>query len=819
MPTPPDSTTTATEALASLATRAKAFGFSVRPGQRFAHPVTAKPRSHDDGVDNGPFMGGLGNPVFSRSVNGHFNRWQLEPGAHLHEDIESAFLAVRWVENGRPYSRKLRVGPQDEALDEGALDDSHRQYQALFPVTFEHWQSDRLPADIRVSMLSPQLPDDSNTSALPVTLLQVTLTDWKPGVESVSVALFWPNLMGWSLMPLTSAQRRGRHWPNQTHAGQINELVHRDDHQCHLAHRRHAIDSTGITGEAGLSAQSDTARLSVHLTVKANQNETGVPYAQQPHTLAWLEQQWLENGHFTNDTTQWSAHWHEPLLSAVCAEFRTPGSVTFALTFDWPEVRFGQGRRWWRAYTDTFGRDGRNSAAIAELAFRQLPAWLGSIDAWQRSALEDLQSTTAAWTDRTAGAVLNENWSITAGGTAWVNEPLNALGTDQTPWRHSSHFGWLEGFDSGYFYYNTLDLYVYAFPALSALWPDLAQSIFDDYLDTATLQQGNARPIYRSGALAPMLAAGKLPHDLGSPAEDPWVALNGYVMRDDPNVWKDHNPSFIVSYYLHRQLLGKPVAASDLDTLDVLADFIKTQLDPGMALPVHQEFGDSTWDNLDMRGLSTYTSSWVIAAWAAMARLWEHQGDPVRAAAYATLVGQAQAGFERLWAGGFYRTNSEGKYRNATQCDALIGVFYARLAGLGDLLPVASIRQHLETVWENNVEAFHQGRFGPLLVAEPGRHRYGRDGGEELQVNEVIVGSAWVFVAMLAEYGLEEKARSLADQMVNFQYHQSGLQFRTPAAWDSEGQFRAPLNMRPLSIAWLGGIGRTRSPEQADQSR
>lgn len=790
------------ETLTSLASRAGDFGFCIQPGQPFTQPVKAKPRSHDDGVQNGPLMGGLGNPMFSRSINGHFDRWQLEPGAHLHEALEPAFLAVRWIENGRSHLRKLRVGPGEQELDE-----TQRQYQALFPMSIEHWQSEHLPADIRVTLLSPQLPDDSRGSALPVTLIQVDLTHWKTGVESISVALFWPNLMGWSVMPLTTAQRSGQHWPNQTHAGQVNELMHHNPQRCHIAHRRQAIDSTMVSGEVGLSARSDTGRLSVHLTVKANQNETGTPYAEQPYTLAWLEQQWLEKGHFNDDTTQWTAHWHEPLLSALSAEFTAPGSVTFALTFDWPEVRFGQGRRWWRAYTDTFGRDGRQSAAIAEEAFTNLPAWLRSIDDWQRATLAGIQSTKNEWTDRTAGAILNENWSIAAGAAAWVHETVKPLTARQQPFRNQSHFGWLEGFDSGYFYYNTLDLYVYAFPALSKLWPDLAQSIFDDYLDTAAMQQNQHRPIYRTGTLAPMLVAGKLPHDLGSPAEDPWVALNGYVMRDDPNVWKDHNPSFIVSYYLHRQLVGKTVEPADLQTLDRLADFIKTQLNPDIALPVHQEFGDSTWDNLDMRGLSTYTSSWVIAAWAAMARLWENQGEPDEAATYSTLLGKAQVGFEQLWAERFYRTNSEGKYRNATQCDALIGVFYARIAGLGDLLPVANIRRHLETVWESNVEAFHQGRFGPLLVAEPGQHRYGGDGGEELQVNEVLVGSAWVFVAMLAEYGLKEKARFLADQMASFQYGQSGLQFRTPAAWDGDGQFRAPLNMRPLSIAWLAYAG------------
>lgn len=782
-----------------LLTRASAFGFSLQPDQTFTGPMTAKPRSHDDGVGNGPFLGGLGNPMFSRSVDGHFDRWQLEPGSHVHEDIEPAFLAVRWRKNGRNYLRKLRVGPADQELNT-----SDRCFHALFPLSFEQWRAQELPADIEVRLLSPQLPHDSFTSALPVTLIDVELSQWKPGVESISIALFWPNLTGWSLMPLTTSERQGRQWPNQTHAGQFNELVSQDSSSCHIAQRRHSFDASGVTDEVGLTAESESARISVHLTAKANQNETGAAYVDQPYTLAWLEQTWLENGHFHNARTQWRAHWHEPLLSALSAEFTQPGKVTFAITFDWPQVQFGQGRRWWRNYTGHFGTQGHQSAAIARYALDGYAAWLGPIDTWQERTLADIQAGEAGWTERTAGAVLNENWSIAGGASVWVNGTVDTQNTAPSFFRNQDHFGWLEGFDSGYFYYNTLDLFVYAFPALSLTWPDLAQSIFDDYLDTADLQLPEQRPIYRTGQHAPMLAEGKLPHDLGSPAEDPWVGLNGYVMRDDPNVWIDHNPSFIVSYFLHRQLINKPTPGADLNAMERLADFMKTQLDSDLALPVHQAFGDSTWDNLDMRGLSCYTSSWVIAAWATLEKLWADQGDQTKARAYAALLKKAQAGFDQLWNQGFYRTNSEGKYQNATQCDALIGVYYARLAGLGDLLPVDRVRQHLEHVWDNNVAAYHQGRFGPLLVAEPGQYRYGQDGGEELQVNEVLLGSAWVYIAMLAEYGYQDRARKLADRMVAIQYSESGLQFRTPAAWDDQGHFRAPLNMRPLSIAWLG---------------
>lgn len=796
------------ETLQALLQRATTYGFDVQPDQEFEQASKAKPRSHDDGPRNGPFMGGLGNPMFSRSIDGQFDRWQLEPGVHLHEAIEPAFLAVRWVENGEAYMLKLRVGNGKHDIPQ-----TNRRYAALFPVVFEQWQSDQLPADITITIFSPQLPGDSATSALPTTLFNVALQHWKANVTRISIALFWPNLMGWSMMPLTSSERAGKHWPNQTHAGQCNHLVQKTEQRCHLAHRQQKFDQTVNASEIGISAETDTGKLSYQLTVKANQNETGIPYSQQPYTLSWLEQQWLETGHLTNDDTQWPAHWHEPLLSALSCEFTTAGKVTFAITFDFPQVQFSQGRRWWRKYTNAFGRDGRQSANISNLAFNNLTRWLSKLNEWQQNSLLEQVGHGRTWTDKTAGAVINENWSISAGSAVWVDGPINPETAAQNPFRTNEHFGWLEGFDSGYFYYNTLDLYVYAFPALSRTWPDLAQSIFDDYLDSAQLVQPKVRPVYRTGELATMLIAGKLPHDLGSPAEDPWVTLNGYVMRDDPNVWKDHNPSFIVSYYLHRELISKAIVKQDMANLEALADFIKTQLDPDLALPIHQEFGDSTWDNLDMRGLSSYSASWVLAAWAVLAKLWREQGREQKAASYSALLSKAQTGFEQLWADGFYRTNSEGKYRNATQCDSLMGVFYARLAGLGDLLPMSQIRSHLSVIWENNVEAFHQGKFGPLLVAEAGRQRYGRDGGEELQVNEVLVGSAWVFVAMLAEYGFKDKARTLADNMVEHQYARSGLQFRTPAAWDGDAQFRAPINMRPLSIAWLQVAGLAKKKE------
>jgi non-lysosomal glucosylceramidase len=148
-----------------------------------------------------------------------------------------------------------------------------------------------------------------------------------------------------------------------------------------------------------------------------------------------------------------------------------------------------------------------------------------------------------------------------------------------------------------------------------------------------------------------------------------------------------------------------------------------------------------------------------------------------------------------------------GKYRKAIQSDALFGQYLADLAGLrensDDMLPLSQIRSHLLAVYAYNFRGCKNGRVGPLLVSNPFLQNYTRDGGEDLQLGEVIVGSAWAYAAMLDYYGLTREAEEVEAALVRTLYERSGLQFRTPAAWDGEGRFRAPLNMRPLASWFL----------------
>jgi len=60
---------------------------------------------------------------------------------------------------------------------------------------------------------------------------------------------------------------------------------------------------------------------------------------------------------------------------------------------------------------------------------------------------------------------------------------------------------------------------------------------------------------------------------------------------------------------------------------------------------------------------------------------------------------------------------------------------------------------------------------------------------------------------MLRHHGLAAEADDVAGSLRDVLYGGTGLQFRTPAAIDRHGRFRAPLNMRPLAAWWLAALG------------
>ncbi|MFZ5946282.1 MAG: GH116 family glycosyl hydrolase [Bacillota bacterium] len=760
-------------------------------------PYKAKFGSHDDGPLNGPLLGGIGTSNFSRDFAGLFNRWHLQQGVHQHEVIEPAFFMLRWKMDEKIHYKRLRIGTGD-------FQESQMEYACLFPFVYEYYNSEELPFELLMEYYSPTIPHNYQDSSLPVTCFNFYVKSKVAEKIELSIGLSWPNLLGWRLPHAATEVRQNFQWPSLQYAGNSGELGEVTHSQCHIIQSKvtavkHQDD---MLGNIVLSLEGKSNwNLSYKPCFRAEQINTGEKDPEQKYTIANMESIFRTKGKLNNDNTSWQAHWHEPIASALAADtILTSGQekqLLFTITMDMPVTSFGAGRKWYKAYTEKFGATFEKSLQMAKYAIDANAQWIRDIDSWHRQEMENK----GYLPEKVKGAQINELYFIVAGGSVWVTSPVEGHVEKIPKLKEKWHFGILEGFDTGYYYYNTLDLWVYAFAALSKHWPRLAENVFSDYLASALVADRRKHMVYRTATLEENLVYGKLPHDMGSAPEDPWVQLNGYVHRDDPNLWKDHNPAFIIAFYLHKQLMGSKVTKEEYDILVEIANFTANQDKEELGIPKHTDFGDSTWDNLDMKGLSTYAGGLCIGAWAVMAQLAE-VFDKEKAQYYSEKLAKAQKTLQTLWNGEYFKTNDLGKYKNASMTDSLLGIFMAKKAGLGDLIPVEQAISHLKSIYENNLMAYARGKFGPLLVAEPGRQHYDRDGGEELQVNEVLVGSAWIFTAMLYEYGLTDQAHYLAENLRNMIYKGSGLQFRTPAAWDNHGNYRAPLNMRPLSI-WL----------------
>lgn len=793
-------TTQATDTRRRLA-RARRYGFHA--GEATHPQFRAKPGSHDDGPGHGLFLGPVGGPAFSRDLRGRFSRWHLQPGMHLVSDVAAAFLAVRWSDHGQP--RFARLCGEDAREHEVA---------ALHPLSHEVFTFTNAPFRVLLTAFSPVVPGHEERAALPVVVFDVDLepVSGQQRLPDLDVAMFWPNLNGWRASAVTSTERGDAVWPGHHHAGNANRLVPAPFRGACVVQARTCPVAVpeDVCGDVAVTVAGDADEFTSQSQFRLEPLATGAPPVEQNYTLDAVVDAFRRTGRLgVTPDGSWDAHWHEPVGSAVAAHLASGPArarLRFVLAFDWPTVRFGQGRCWRRKYTAQVRGVDSCAVAMAGRAHRQADQWLADVDRWHTSTLGSM--TAAGWAPQVAGCVVNELNLVVSLGTTWVDGASDGHEPSTSPCPGSEHLGLLEGFDDGYFYYNTSDLWHYAFPALSLNWPRLADLVFTDLGHALEAEVPVPRPIYRPAEPRPLLVARKLPHDLGNPVEDPFIRVNGYAMRDDPNTWRDSNPAFVLATLAHHELLNRRPDDATWHRLLTAADLTAAQAGGTSGVPRHDEFGDSTWDNLGLRGHSSYTAGLCAGMWALLARQCAARGlDPTP---YEHRLDAARAVLDELWTGRFYRAATEGKYTDAVMSDSLMGLFYADLGGATDIIEIDRVVAHLRTAYAFSHQAYHDGKVGPLLLAEERLRRYERDGGQELQVNEVLLGSAWLFAAMLKRYGLETEAGHVASSLRRVLHGGTGLQFRTPAAVDADGNFRAPLNMRPLAVWWLA-VTRQRS--------
>ena len=171
----------------------------------------------------------------------------------------------------------------------------------------------------------------------------------------------------------------------------------------------------------------------------------------------------------------------QQMAAAIAVRFTlAPGEkklIPMALSWDFPIVQYGGGRKWVRHYTQFFNASGKNAWGIARIALENGKDWSRQIDAWQKPYLAD--DSDPAWY---RAELFNELYYLADGGTIWGHE-LNGPSNPYHPASEKSDsFSSLECFD--YPFYGTLDVRFYGSWPLIKFWPELEKQEMRQYSDT-----------------------------------------------------------------------------------------------------------------------------------------------------------------------------------------------------------------------------------------------------------------------------------------------------------------------------------------------
>ena len=776
----------------------------------FADIPVAPPRPKIEGqFDGGPLqgapLGGIGTGGIGRDFQGNFRRWTLKAGALKHfVEPANGFATWQRVEgetaSARPLQPAAEPGVLAAWLAPETAPDGH--YHALFPKSWYHYPTrhDR-PVELLCEQFSPVLPGNYRETSYPVAVFRWWLRN--PGDRPAEAAILFSlaNMIGWF-------DDMGRGKPYRRNAGSFNHsfrAVVGDGQEApaagivfdRIATRTPPAEGNGQMAIAASGGPGVTLSTRASFDARGDGADVWMRFAADG-TLDDDDASWIVGADFAAESTGLTA-------GAVAAKVAlAPGetaTLTFALAWDLPVLRFGAGREHWRRYTRFWGRGGDHAEAMVRTALSDHGHWSQAIDRWHADIIG--RSARPDWSTR---LLFNELYLVVDGLTAWTDGPVGGGDPEE-------FFGLIECPD--YPFYDTFDLWVYGSAAIVALWPDIERRVIRDY--AAGLLQDDRRQRRQMGTAArfPVNRHGALPHDLGAPDEDPGCLLNSYAYRNSTE-WKDLNAQFVVTVCRDVGLLGDDALLADCyPAVRAAMGRLESFDRDGDGLIENDGVPDQTIDNIPMTGPSAYCGGLWLAALAAAAALARRLGQDADAARWDEWLALGRAAFdEKLWTGSYYRLDADSPYRDALFLDQLFGIAYASRAGLGDLVPRERARTALKTLYERCFLALDGGREGAATIVGVSAEdlaAIGRVGDARNQTSEVLVGLNISFAVQLRHYGLLAEADAVLRSIHDGIYRDRALWFRTPAAWDRDAPtFRSIMNMRPLGVwmLWLDGGGR-----------
>lgn len=756
-------------------------------GEPLANPGVRKNTvDMDDGYWQGAPVGGFGAGTFSRTYRGDFARWHIKSGVNKYSSVSANQFAMFQQVEGAPTgtARVLMTDhPKNGELSswEWNYPVGAGQYAALFPKSWYDYQWDKFPVHVVLEQFSPVLPNNYKESSYPVAVYRWHAENPSKKRVTVSVLLSWTNMGGW-FRTYTHDFQGALNQGNQNHFHK--ESVGTGGTMKGIVFDRNRVEGLGNEWDGEFTI--------------ATLESAGVEVTYQTEFLAdgdgkavWAP--FSKDGKLTNSDTSWVSA-SEKVGGAIAIEFTLePGErkiVPMVISWDFPVVEFGQGRKWNRRYTDFYGTNGKNSWVIARDGLLHSSEWSDLITAWQAPYVNDNSKP-----DWYRGMLFNEMYTLTDGGTFWGRQ----VGSDPNV---PATFALLECFD--YAYYGTLDVRFYASLPLLKFWPTIDKQVLREFAKTVPREYPELGLwVWKTAQTGePVLhkrkKIGAVPHDLGVPEGDPFISVNEPGWQDT-NDWKDLNSKFVLMVYRDYVFTGKQDKAFLTEmwpAIEAAMTYLR-QFDHGGGIPENGGYPDQTYDSWVVRGVSAYCGGLWLAALRASEEMARALGkDPVALEYHNSFLKAQKTYIDKLWNGEYFRYDMESAYRDSIQADQLAGQWYANMTGLGDLVPRAMQISTLKKIYANNVMKFGNGEMGAANgMNADGSIMRGNEQGEE-----VWVGTSFALAALMLSEGLKDEAFHTAWGIHHIVYQSKGYWFRTPEAWDDSGNFRASMYMRPAAV-------------------
>ena len=728
-------------------------------------------------------MGGVGTGSITRSSDGQFSRWTQKGGGIRQFSMPATGFLLRVHRPGEsPEARALQPAPGSGELASFDFEPAAPEWGGLFPFA---WHRHAPVRDVEAECLSfsPVIPGDLSSSTLPIAIFRWRLTNRGNVPADVSLALTFANLNGWF-----GDFGEGR--PGRVSAGCYNHSMATGNFAGVILDRRRTSDcppeGTGQWAIA-VAAEGATHSETVCFDGTGGGGEFWEPF-QRMGDAPDLGSGWLTESGFRETSPAHPA-------AGVSGRMRIqPGKsmrATAVLAWDLPVIQFGQGRRWFRYYTDQFGRDGRNARRLVELALQFARRWEERIAAWHGEVADEFGSE-----PHRAGMAINEAYFLVGG--------MSVLTSGEGASDGRSRFGIIECPE--YALYNTLDLWVYAEEAVSRFFPELAAGVADDYIAHLRAPDSAMRRHRWHGTLFPVSRAGAAAHDVGGPGEDPFETVNSYTYRN-PIDWKDLNCYLVLCILQTGLRIGGDWRRARFGAVRELIDHLQQYDRDGDGLIENEGIPDQTFDNVPMLGPSSYCGGFWVAALLAAASMAREAGQTGLANSWAKQARRASVILhERLFDGACYRVDTDGPLSGACFIGQLTGPFLARRLGLGDVVPEAAARSALGTIYETNFLDAGGGEGAVSIARIPSSAvaSLPHQDDTSFQTSEIQPGFNFSLAAQLDSWGLVTESDTLRRALRRELYERRNLVYQTPAAFDrGELTCRAIMNMRPLSVWWM----------------